>query len=275
MNCVQHPDRDAVDTCASCGGGVCDFCRTLVEGSVYCPPCVDKLVAGPAAAASPPPPQTPPVVTPQASAGAPVQESVAGTPFELDQSLPPMMNQVPPQAVGQPSPLAMDRPAPAPVRRTETPTFSVEYGEEVTRFAALWMIGLFICGALVVYGVFLPWMETSVIFFTISVSGWDATQLAEIAGTSLIEPYIVIAGGAMMMLAALPAAVIAFTNTEALDTVRTLARLAVMASTLVLVIVIWSIIDIGGIADVGIGYGVWLVLVMSIIGIGISGFMSR
>ena len=266
MKCAQHPDRDAVETCAACGGGVCEFCRTVVEGKVYCPPCVDQVVAGSATVASAPP-QTPP--------DAPVQESVAETPFELNQALPPMMNQVPAQSIGQPSPLAVDRPAPTPVSRMETPSFSVEYGEEGSRFTVLWMFAIFVCGALVVFGVFRPWMEVSVMFFNFSISGWEATQLAEIVNISLIEPYIVIAGGALMMLLALPAAVVAFVNAEAVDTVRNLARLSSGASALVLVVAIWSMIDIGSTEGASIGYGVWLVLVMSIIGIGISGFMSR
>jgi hypothetical protein len=274
MNCIQHPDRNAVETCAACGGGVCEFCRTIVEGKTYCPPCVETVVAG-AGAADGASPQAPADVPPQVPADTPMQDSVAGTPFELDQALPPVMNQVPPAAVNQPSPLAVDRPVPSAVSRTETPSWSVEYGEEGTRFEALWMFAIFACGALAVYGVFLPWMTGSAWIFTISISGWDATQLAGIAGSSLIEPYIVIGGGVLMMLFALPAAVIAATSTEVVDTVRTLARLSVMASTMVLVIIIWTIIDIGGVEEASIGYGVWLVLAMSIIGIVISGFMSR
>lgn len=43
MECVEHPGRDAVDTCAECGGGVCEFCRTVVEGGTYCPSCAQEL----------------------------------------------------------------------------------------------------------------------------------------------------------------------------------------------------------------------------------------
>ena len=42
MKCGNHPERDAVGTCARCGTGVCTYCQTAVEGKVYCPSCVEK-----------------------------------------------------------------------------------------------------------------------------------------------------------------------------------------------------------------------------------------
>ena len=43
MQCGNHPEREAVGTCARCGTGVCTYCQTAVEGKVYCPTCVDKV----------------------------------------------------------------------------------------------------------------------------------------------------------------------------------------------------------------------------------------
>jgi hypothetical protein len=43
MKCSNHPERDAVSTCARCGTGVCAYCQTVVEGKVYCPSCVEKV----------------------------------------------------------------------------------------------------------------------------------------------------------------------------------------------------------------------------------------
>ena len=43
MKCGNHPERDAVGTCARCGTGVCVYCQTAVEGKTYCPTCVDKV----------------------------------------------------------------------------------------------------------------------------------------------------------------------------------------------------------------------------------------
>lgn len=44
MNCAHHPERDAVGTCAGCACGVCEFCKTVVDGKTYCPSCIEKLV---------------------------------------------------------------------------------------------------------------------------------------------------------------------------------------------------------------------------------------
>jgi hypothetical protein len=43
MNCEYHPERDATDTCVSCGKAVCTYCRTIADGQVYCPSCVDNV----------------------------------------------------------------------------------------------------------------------------------------------------------------------------------------------------------------------------------------
>jgi len=49
--CANHPERDAVGTCADCGKGICFFCRTVLKGNNYCPSCIDKVLDGPIARA--------------------------------------------------------------------------------------------------------------------------------------------------------------------------------------------------------------------------------
>lgn len=39
MRCYQHPDREAVGSCVSCGRGVCSECQQLVGGRMICPAC--------------------------------------------------------------------------------------------------------------------------------------------------------------------------------------------------------------------------------------------
>ncbi len=37
MNCYQHPEAQAVAYCRSCGRPLCELCRRLAEGTVFCP----------------------------------------------------------------------------------------------------------------------------------------------------------------------------------------------------------------------------------------------
>lgn len=59
VSCIYHPERDAIGTCMGCGGEVCEFCRTVVDGITYCPLCVDKIMAGSGKEASEPEKQPP------------------------------------------------------------------------------------------------------------------------------------------------------------------------------------------------------------------------
>lgn len=250
MNCVQHPERNAVDTCAGCGGGVCEFCKTLVEGKVYCPPCVDKMLTSPGAAAG---------VTPQGSTGAPVPASAASDPFAI-------MNMKPPAAGIS---------AASPVSRMEQPALMTGEGGS-SMAGVLWMLVVAACGGLALGGVFMPWVRFKEWIFTISISGWQATQWDQYAGVTLIEPYLVLAGAAIMVMCALPALVIALTSAESEDTVRVLARISAFGAGMTLGVIIWTIIDMM-MEDMGgyISYGVWIILVASIVGLLASGLMSR
>lgn len=41
MKCVDHPDRDAVVMCVSCGAGLCPDCRKREGGKYYCAECLE------------------------------------------------------------------------------------------------------------------------------------------------------------------------------------------------------------------------------------------
>jgi TM2 domain-containing membrane protein YozV len=61
MNCTNHPDVPAIAFCRSCGKALCESCRCLAEGTVYCQEHVPApAAAGPASspytAPTPPPP---------------------------------------------------------------------------------------------------------------------------------------------------------------------------------------------------------------------------
>jgi hypothetical protein len=67
MKCVYHPDTDAAGSCVSCGAGVCDACRVMLAGKMYCQPCADMVFAQQEAAKSAPrpaPSQGPSLVQP-------------------------------------------------------------------------------------------------------------------------------------------------------------------------------------------------------------------
>lgn len=42
VKCHCHKDRDAVGSCAFCGRGFCDFCRSVVEGRAACFACAER-----------------------------------------------------------------------------------------------------------------------------------------------------------------------------------------------------------------------------------------
>jgi hypothetical protein len=45
MQCANHPDREPVGACVSCGKFICMECRNMIGGKTYCQPCSDKLFA--------------------------------------------------------------------------------------------------------------------------------------------------------------------------------------------------------------------------------------
>lgn len=46
MKCVNHPEIDAVATCAECGKSVCRMCMLTHEGKDYCKKCAVELLSG-------------------------------------------------------------------------------------------------------------------------------------------------------------------------------------------------------------------------------------
>jgi len=67
MNCTTHPDVPAIAYCRSCGKALCEACRHLAEGTVYC----EEHAPAPAAAAASSPytaPAPPPTPIPDAGA---------------------------------------------------------------------------------------------------------------------------------------------------------------------------------------------------------------
>lgn len=46
MNCKNHPDREGVAACVSCGKVLCDECRLKLAGKNYCQECADALASG-------------------------------------------------------------------------------------------------------------------------------------------------------------------------------------------------------------------------------------
>ena len=64
MNCTNHPDVPAIAYCRSCGKALCESCRCLAEGTVYCQEHVPApAAAGPASSpyTAPAPPPAPPI----------------------------------------------------------------------------------------------------------------------------------------------------------------------------------------------------------------------
>ena len=60
MKCVYHPDKDAVGSCGTCGAGVCDACKVMLAGKLYCQACADLAFAEQQAAKTTPRPTPPP-----------------------------------------------------------------------------------------------------------------------------------------------------------------------------------------------------------------------
>ena len=44
MNCYNHPGREPVGSCVSCGQLVCPECEAFLGGKVYCSACANNLV---------------------------------------------------------------------------------------------------------------------------------------------------------------------------------------------------------------------------------------
>ena len=107
-----------------------------------------------------------------------------------------------------------------------------------------------ICGIGVLVGVFLPWMSVP---GWGSVSGWDVVSLGEIEG------YLVLGGGALMALCALPAFIVSVASKGGKAAVITLSIFATLAALVAVGGAIWFIVEMlteGG--GSFIGYGLYV-----------------
>lgn len=52
MNCANHPETPAIAFCRSCGKGLCEACRRMADGIIYCDEHVPAAAAAGAASAS-------------------------------------------------------------------------------------------------------------------------------------------------------------------------------------------------------------------------------
>ncbi len=44
MKCHNHPKKEAIGTCVSCGKAICEDCATEIKGKLYCKTCIaEKL----------------------------------------------------------------------------------------------------------------------------------------------------------------------------------------------------------------------------------------
>ena len=65
MNCVNHPEAPAIAFCRSCGKALCETCRRVADGTIYC----DEHAPAQAPAAESPSPYTAPAPPPLPDAG--------------------------------------------------------------------------------------------------------------------------------------------------------------------------------------------------------------
>jgi len=66
MNCLNHPDVPAIAYCRTCGKALCESCRRIAEGTIYC----DEHVPASAAADTASSPYTAPAAPPIPDTGA-------------------------------------------------------------------------------------------------------------------------------------------------------------------------------------------------------------
>jgi hypothetical protein len=60
MNCLNHPEAQAVAFCRECGKALCETCRRQSDGTIYC----EEHVPAAGWSAAPPPPPPPPYAAP-------------------------------------------------------------------------------------------------------------------------------------------------------------------------------------------------------------------
>jgi hypothetical protein len=91
MNCANHPDIPAVAYCRECGKPLCDACRRLVDGTVYCEEHTPV-------SAAPWPPPAPPFATPPPPSASPYT-APEPPPYRAPEQTPYTTSQPPPHLV--------------------------------------------------------------------------------------------------------------------------------------------------------------------------------
>lgn len=46
MNCVNHPEKDSIGMCVSCGKYICEACEVKSRGESFCKDCISKKACG-------------------------------------------------------------------------------------------------------------------------------------------------------------------------------------------------------------------------------------
>jgi hypothetical protein len=116
-----------------------------------------------------------------------------------------------------------------------------------------------ICGIAVLVGAFLPWLSTSLLGFTITISGMKVSEIADFFGKSIPEPYLVLIGGGVMIVAALIVLIVSLSVKGGRAATVPFGIIASLAATAALVGGIWFIIDVVNEESLDIlGYGVYL-----------------
>jgi hypothetical protein len=97
-----------------------------------------------------------------------------------------------------------------------------------------------ICGIVVIVGVFLAWMDAG---WGMTFSGWDLTSLGNLYSSTFWEGYIVLAGGVLMAVFALPSFIVSLAAKGGRAAVVTLGIFAIAGSLVAVGGGIWFIID--------------------------------
>jgi len=134
----------------------------------------------------------------------------------------------------------------------------------------LLVLGL-ICGIMTLIGISLPWGILNVGGYeSISISGWNASKLADYVGSSYPFPYVVLAGSIIMIVFAL-IAVFAVLNNGSKGGQRIYTQIAALGG---IIAIIASICAMNGIksshvegVDFDIGNGVIISTIFSVVGL--------
>jgi hypothetical protein len=121
-----------------------------------------------------------------------------------------------------------------------------------------------ICGILVIVGVFLAWIDAG---WGITLSGWDLTSIGNYFGETFWETYVVLAGGVLMTVFALPAFIVSLATKGGRAAVTTLGIFAIVGALVAVGGGVWYIID-AAVNDMFsyVAYGFYIAFAAAIVG---------